>query len=79
MNQKLNNDIAFKQEFEMDERNVIDDEDIKENDVKDSLSVENISEIITTIIAGTVIYNPKILAEELVILSLGNKNLKYPD
>ena len=29
--------------------------------------------------AGTVIHNPNILAEELVSLSLGTKNLKYPD
>ena len=32
-----------------------------------------------TIIAGRVTHNANILAEELVTLSLGTKNLKYPD
>ena len=40
---------------------------------------KKIKEIKTIIIAGTVIHNAKILADELVTLSLGTKNLKYPD
>ena len=39
---------------------------------------KNISEIITIIIAGTVIHSANILAEVLVTRSLGTKNLKYP-
>ena len=35
--------------------------------------------IATTSIAGKVIHNANILADELVTLSLGTKNLKYPD
>ena len=35
--------------------------------------------MITIINAGTVIHKPNSLAEELETLSLGTKNLKYPD
>ena len=38
----------------------------------------NIKEIKTIMTAGTVIQSANILAEELVTLSLGIKNLKYP-
>jgi hypothetical protein len=37
---------------------------------------KKIKDIIIIIIPGTVIHKPKILAEELVNLSLGTKNLK---
>ena len=42
------------------------------------IAVKNIKEMTTIIIAGTVIQSAKILAEELVTLSLGTKNLKKP-
>ena len=49
------------------------------NDLVQSKSVvKNISEIMTTINAGTVIHNPNNLADVLVSLSLGTINLKYP-
>ena len=38
-----------------------------------------INDMTTIITAGTVIHNPNILAEVLETLSLGIKNLKYPD
>mgnify|MGYP003328962222 CR=1 FL=1 len=51
-----------------------------ENESKELLDsfFKKIRDIIIIITAGTVIYNPNIRAEELVSLSLGTKNLKYP-
>ena len=49
---------------------------LKEN--KNIFFFKNINEINTIINAGTVIHKAKILADELVTLSLGIKNLKYP-
>ena len=50
MDQKLNNDLEFKNEFGITDETIIDDEDIKENDVKESLSTENINDMVNEVL-----------------------------
>ena len=68
------NEILDKENLKFEKFLIVYDSKIKKHTVEEIF--KKIKEIIITINAGTVIHKPKILAEELVNLSLGTKNLK---